>query len=479
MSELRKSLGLPTLIALGVAGVVGSSWIYTSSVFFDSYGAGGMILGLIGGAVLAACIALAYGRLTATIPRAGGEVVWTYTALGRPFGFATGWLHIGAYIASLAFYVTAFGTVLAKAFPGLQTIPLWTINDEPVHLPVLALGIVLTAVIFGLNWRGVQLGGQVQVVLFAAMLAIGLALAVTGFATGTPDNLFPAWRADQDPLGSTVRMVVPGITYLAGFSLVAIMAEEARVAPRLIGRAVVITVVGAVAFYVVVLAATAWVSPWEQTAAGKLGTITAFTDAGFPALGWAALGIAVLGLLTSFIGLFVASTRIVLALARAELLPPALGRIDARSGVPRNACVFIAVVTVVLGLLGPGAITWFLDAGGVFLGLVWVLVVAAYLILPRRFPNLRRPASALGLLPVVGAIGALAVIGFALWPGTDLSLVWPAEHLTLLGWVVLGAVLFAITRPRRPAEELQRRLLGEHAGTVLGEGRPRDNPSSG
>ena len=29
MSELKQSLGLPSLIALGVAGVVGSSWIYT------------------------------------------------------------------------------------------------------------------------------------------------------------------------------------------------------------------------------------------------------------------------------------------------------------------------------------------------------------------------------------------------------------------------------------------------------------------
>lgn len=59
MAELKKSLGLPSLIALGVAGVVGSSWIYTSSTFFADLGAGGMILGLLAGAALAACVALA------------------------------------------------------------------------------------------------------------------------------------------------------------------------------------------------------------------------------------------------------------------------------------------------------------------------------------------------------------------------------------------------------------------------------------
>ena len=112
MAELKKTLGFPSLIALGVAGVVGSSWIYTSSTFFADLGAGGMIVGLLIGAVFASFVALAYGELTSAIPRAGGEVVWGYTALGRSAGFATGWFHIGAYIASLSFYITALGTLL-------------------------------------------------------------------------------------------------------------------------------------------------------------------------------------------------------------------------------------------------------------------------------------------------------------------------------------------------------------------------------
>lgn len=53
MDDLRKSLGLLPLVALGAAGVVGTSWIYTNGEFFALYGAGGEIFGLMIAALLA------------------------------------------------------------------------------------------------------------------------------------------------------------------------------------------------------------------------------------------------------------------------------------------------------------------------------------------------------------------------------------------------------------------------------------------
>ena len=44
--HLRRSLSLPMLVALGTAGILGSSWVYTASAFFADYGAGGEIFGL-------------------------------------------------------------------------------------------------------------------------------------------------------------------------------------------------------------------------------------------------------------------------------------------------------------------------------------------------------------------------------------------------------------------------------------------------
>lgn len=466
MPELKKSLGVVSLLALGVAGVIGSSWIYTNSIFFDEYGAGGMIFGLAIGALLAGCVAIAYAELATDFPRAGGEVVYSYTAGGKGLGFTTGWALIGAYVSSLAFYVTAFGFLLADIFPGLQTIPLYTINDSTIYLPVLLIGVVLAFLVFVLNWFGVNLGAQVQVVLFAAIIIIGIALMIAGFSTGKPSNFWPAFGEGASPITDTLRFVVPAMTYLAGFGLVATLAEDAKISPRRIGRTVVLTVLIAGLFYCAVLLASAWVIPWEDVAKMELGTIDAFRSAGFPLLGWGAYLIAVLGLLTSFIGLFVASSRILVALGRARLLPPGLAKVHPKHGTPSAALIFVLVATLGLGWMGTGAVAWFLDTGGIYLGVVWIAVVLSKYLLPRRYPNLEYEyRSKVGWVPAIGAVGALLVIVFALWPGNESSLAWPAEYVILGVWIVLGIILYVVSKAM-PRERALQELLGDYYTTL-------------
>lgn len=460
--ELNKSLGFVALIALGVSGVIGSSWIYTNGSFFDKYGAGGMIFGLALGAIGAAFVALSYAQLTTLFPRAGGEVVFGYTILGRRVGFVVGWLLIGTYVSSMAFYFAAFGMLLDWVVPTMHALPVFSIAGQEVTLPVLVSGFVLALIFYLLNYFGVSLGAQVQTVLFAALVIIGLALVVVGFAHGSPSNFWPPFAPDQAPVPNIVRFVVPGMTYMAGFGLVAALAEDAKIEPGKIGRVVVVTVLAAGGFYCLVLTASAWVLPWQQVAQMEQGTIQAYTQAGFPLLGWGAFAIAILGMLTSFLGLYMATSRIVVAMARVNLLPACLARIHPRHRTPTNALLFLFVIIVALGCLGKAALTWFLDTGGIYLGLVWVIVVICQLRLRVTYPHLQAQSKVkAGFLPVIGAIGAALVIVLALWPGTNLSLVWPAEYIIVALWIVLGAVLYALNKPI-PDHEALSRLLGEY-----------------
>jgi APA family basic amino acid/polyamine antiporter len=469
MAELTKSLGLPRLIALGVAGVIGTSWIYTNGIFFSQYGAGGEIFGLAIAAVFVSFVAMSYAELASALPRAGGEVVYAYTAFNRPLAFAAGWLLIGAYVSSLAFYVTAFGFLLTDVFPSLESVPLYTINDTTVHLPVLAVGVVLALVVFALNWHGLSLGSSVQVLMFAVMLVVGLALVVVGFSQGSPANFWPPYAEGSDAVAQTTRFILPGLTFLTGFGLVAILAEDAKISPQRVGRAIVLTVVVAASFYCVVLLSSAWIIPWQETATMEQGTIDAFRSAGYDILAWGAYLISVLGLLTSFLGLFVATSRILLAMGRAGLLPAVLGRVDKRS-VPTPALTFTLIVTLALGWLGTGAIVWFLDTGGVYVGLAWAIGVLCLYRLPRRFPDLNRPYLVrLRWAPALGGVAAVLVIIYALWPGTDLSLVWPQEYVILGLWALLGVALYAVTRTPRDQKVL-RDLLGPYYAETFGRG---------
>jgi basic amino acid/polyamine antiporter, APA family len=55
---------------------------------------------------------------------------------------------------------------------------------------------------------------------------------------------------------------------------------------------------------------------------------------------------------------------------------------------------------------------------------------------------------------------AVLVILLMLVPGTDISLVWPAEYVILLAWFALGALIYAIV-PKERDEQALRALLGD------------------
>ncbi|WP_200900254.1 APC family permease [Rubrobacter aplysinae] len=473
-NDLRKSLGPLTLIALGAAGVIGTSWIYTNGIFFSDYGAGGMIFGLALGAILAGLVALSYAELAAKFPRAGGEVVYGYLGFNRRVAFIVGWLLIGAYVSSLAFYVTASGFLLADLFPFLTTIPLYTIADTTVYLPVLAVGVLLAASVCGINAYGMRLGGNTQLLLFGVILFIGAILAVVGFSSGSPSNFWPPYAQDGSPVPQTLRFVLPAMTFLTGFSLVAILAEDANLRPRNIGRVVVATIVVAGTFYCLVLLASAWVIPWQRTAQLEQGTIDAYRIAGFPALGWGAYAISVLGLVTSFLALFVATSRIMVALARAGLFPAMFATINERRGTPVNALIFTLSLALGLGWLGQGAITWFLDTGGVYIGLAWFMAVLCMYRVRRRYPDVDSPYHVrLSWLPLIGGVAAVLIIVFTLIPGTGMSLIWPQEYAILAVWVLLGTGIYALAPKEGRDRQAVRTLMGDEYHKVEGSRRVR------
>lgn len=472
-TELRKTISPLALIAIGAAGVIGSSWLYLGSEFFASFGAGGTILGFIVATLLAATIALSYSELAKAMPRAGGEIVYAYVAAGRLPAFVVGWFLIGSYAGIVAFYVTATGRLLSAVWPQLNTIPLYEIGGETIFLPILAIGFALTLVILALNWSGAGLSSRTELILFAIMCVIAVIVCVTAFANGSPDNLWPmfdsAVHGDTSPVLLTLMFVLPAFSFLTGFGIVAIMAEEAEASPKQIGRIVVLSVLLAGGFYAIVLIATAWLLPWQEIAGMTNGTIEAFQVAGFEAISMGAFAIGALGIITTFIAVFAAASRLMFALSRIELLPPWFGALDERTRTPRNALLFTAAVGLVLGSLGPGALVWFLNTGGVYIGIVWAFTVYALWAVRRRYPAMREKSSgALLWLSGLGALAALGVVAAALVPGTALSLRWPYEYLIIIAWVVLGTVLYFLSPRRMTRDTALDALLGSHRAD-LGE----------
>lgn len=447
MQNLTRHISFPRLLILGASSVIGSSWIYTNGIFFSKYGAGGEIFGFVLAMAITVLASLAFAELSSIFPRSGGPVVYSYLAFGKRWGFATGWAILGAYLSALSFYVTASSMLLATIWPQISHGPGYTIAGAHVSLMELAIGVAFTLFIFALNIRGTRLTAGVQAVLFGGLVILGGALIVTGFSQGSPKNFWPAFSTGSDPLLNIVRFVLPAMTFLTGWEVVTILAEEADMPPAKIGKAVVGAIVLAASYYIIVLLASAWVYPWQKTATFDMGSITAFTKAGFPLLGQAAFLIAFLGLFTSFIGLFTAAPRLILSLARAGLLPPRFASLSEKRGTPVNATILVLLFAIGFGWLGKGAMTYFLDLGGFFVAMAWAITAMSLWRIRRDYPDLnggfrlRRlwPSMLGGFLAVVIAIGTL-------YPKSPVALAWPTEYIMLAVWIGLGLLFYWLGR---------------------------------
>lgn len=454
MAKLKRTIGFGGLISLGAGGVIGSSWIYTNSQFFKAYGAGGEIFGLIIAAILAVMVSLSFAELSTIFTKSGGEVVYAYAAFGKRGALFAGWALIGAYLSILAFFVTASSLLIAYLFPEIATGPAYSFAGVKVHFWELIIGVSITLLVFGVNYFGARLTGNVQLVLLMGLLILGATLVIVGFTQGRLDHFWPAFYSHQNSLSSTIRFVLPAMTFLTGWESVAIMAEEAHLNKRLIGKVVVFSIVIAAGYYILVLMSSALIFPWQQTATLTMGTIDAFKAAGFPLLGTFAFIISFLGLTTSFLTLFAATPRLIFALARGRMLPAGLAKVHPKYGTPTNALWLVLVLVLGIGWLGKGALIYFLDIGGFLIALAWSFNALSLFKIRRAHPELKAGFHVKHpIFPAIGGLFAFSIAALTLIPGTPISLVWPYEYVVLGIWMVLGLIGFLTSRHAQPAPE--------------------------
>ncbi len=440
-NHLKQGINTLGLISLGAGGVIGSSWIYTNSQFFHKYGAGGEIYGLLAATILAICVSLSFAELATIYPKAGGEVVYAYEAFGKKGGLFAGWALLGAYLSALAFYVTASSFLLGEIFPQIVTGPAYRFAGVEVHYTELLLGVLITLIIFGVNYLGAELTSNVQIILFALLIILGIALIAVGFTHGHPTNFSPSFYPNQEKVPAIFRFILPAMTFLTGWESIGVMAEEVKTPARKIGRIVILAIFIAAAYYFFVLLSAAWVFPWKQTAQMQMGSIDAFKAAGFPQLGTAAYIISFLGLGTSFLALFSAAPRLIYSLAKKEILPRYFGKIHPKYGTPYRAVCLTLILVLGIGWMGEGALTYFLDIGGFLTALAWGVNAFNLVAIRHKHPQLRGGFHNKHLaLPVVGGIIAIFIALATLMPGTSVSLVWPYEYVVLGVWVVIGLV---------------------------------------
>jgi ethanolamine permease len=430
--------------------MVGTAWLVVMDDILDRGGPLGAILGFTAGAIMLLPIGYVYGHLVQAIPDAAGEAAYVSWFFPPVVSFATGWMVFLSYFLTCPFESLAAGRIVGYLIPSLNTIELYRLGGYPVYLPHVLLGLVITVVLVWLNYRGVHASARVAKTTTFTFLALVIVFASAGAVHGSMSNLRPGFSHSPAISILLVWQIVPWL--LAGFESVGKYAEEAS--PSFHGRnyftAIVLTIFVGMGFFWVVIAAVAYVAPWPTLKHYRqFPTALAFESALHAH--WIVVLImlaALVALLQAFNANLVASSRLMFALARRELLYPRLARVDPDTQTPWAAILAVGIASIVAMLLGEAALLPILNVGAVASAVAWMAGCGSYWCMKPRLRG--RMAAGFGML-----VTSLIILGKVLpfVPGHFTRYEW----LALAIWFGIGVALVlpvakTYSRPRREIE---------------------------
>ena len=446
-ARLGRTLSTVEYFTFGFGTMVGVGWLVLIDDWLGRGGPGGAMLAYLLGGLLLLPVAYTYTHLVRAMPDAGAEIAYTEAVFPRFVSFASGWLMVLAYAIVCPWEAVAIGNLLARQFPAMNTWPLYEVGGRMIYAPRLVCGLLLTAVITVVNYRGMKRSGTFQNVMTFGLLAVFAIFAVLGFARGDVRNLEPLF-AQTGGAGAWISIllvlqIVP--YYMTGFESIVKGSEEARPGydTRGFSRAILLALLAGALFYVIVVAVVSFIVPWREIVDGELGTEAAFERAfGSRTIAQLILFGAFLSLLKVFNGNFVASTRLILGVGRRGLVHPSLAKVHPRFGTPAVAVVAMGVLTAAASFLGDALLVPVSEVGSLAVGAGWMAACAAYLAWTRRSAKAGAARPIDRALAGVGVVVGAGIVLMKVVPAVPGSF-GPAEWIAFGGWVALGLAFWA------------------------------------
>src|SRR5215470_16761827 len=226
MPALARKLKLRHYFALAFGTMIGTGWLVLLDDWLGRGGPLGAMLGYAIGGVLLLPVGYVYGQWVLRLPDAAGEAAYTAEVFPPIVSYFTGWIMLLAYLIVCPWEAVAVGKVAAYVFPSLNSLPLYAIDKQPVFLPRLLLGVVLTVFLATLNYRGIRLSATFQQWTTSAVLAIFVLLLGFSGVRGSASNIHPLFSATPFVSMLLTIQIVP--YFLTGFESVPKVAEEAH-----------------------------------------------------------------------------------------------------------------------------------------------------------------------------------------------------------------------------------------------------------
>jgi APA family basic amino acid/polyamine antiporter len=445
---LRRSLGAFDLTLFGVGAIVGAGIFSSVGAMAagggEHLGAGpAIVLSFLLTAVACGLCALCYAEIASMVPVAGSAYTYAYVALGEIFAWIIGWDLIIEYAVGNIYVAQSWADYLRSFllgafgvdFPAWMATDLQTVAHDPtlraiapvLHTPFGALvvgfnlpALLIVGLLTVLLVRGVRESATVNAAIVILKLVLVVGFVLIGAAYVQPAHWHPF--APHGFRGVWTGASLAFFSYI-GFDAVSTLGEETRAPERDLPRGMLWSLGICTIVYVAVSAVMTGLVPYEQLATGD-PLSRALRVAGLDRVATVMSLGAVIAVTAVLLVFQLGQPRILYAMARDGLLPPAFGRVHPRYRTPALGTILTGVF---VGLM-PTFITQdqALELTNIGTLFAFLLVAIGVIALRVREPGRARPFRCPGypVTPVLASLACLALIAglpstnwwrFAIW----------------------------------------------------------------
>jgi len=437
--ELKRDLGLWSAVAIVVGTVIGSGIFIVPQTMVKLVGTPQLVFVVwVVGGLLSLAGALSYAELAAAMPQAGGEYVYLNEGYGPLWGFIYGWTQsVVAKSGSIAILATGFFQYFANFWPELDhvflilPIPIGA-HGSPLEIRYgQLLAMVLIFFLGVLNYFGVKVGGDVQVVVTILKVASIALIVVVGLGWGHPAAAIRTLPLAHLTVLGFFAALVKSLWAYDGWNNVSMVASEIRKPQRNLPLALIWGTVSVIVIYILVNMAYFHVLSPGQVANTNRVAATMMRQVAGPAGANLVSIAAMLSMFAALNGSILSGARVPYALARDGYFFSPMARVNAAHHTPGAAIMGLSAWGMIVVLSGTydQLLDYVIFASWILYG----MTAATVLVLRRKRPDLIRPYKTLGypVVPVLFVIMAVAIVISALYNS-------PRESLLGLGLILIG-----------------------------------------
>lgn len=398
--QLQKSLGIAAALSTVVGMVIGGGVFFKpQAVYTLTGGAPGLgILAWIIAGIMTITAGLTAAEVSAAIPKTGGMMVYIEEIYGKKLGFLTGWMQTVLFFPATA-------AAIAVMF-GQQAAIL--LNNPSLVMPM-SIGVILLVGI--LNTFGSKTSGTIQTVsTVCKLIPLGL-IIVFGFIKGSGDNpiMNPLVAEGIRPMGIIGQLLVAILFAYDGWINVGALAGEMKNPGKDLPKAIIGGLSIVMAINVVINLAYLWVLPASELAQ-YASPASIVAEKIFGPVGGKLINVGILvSVFGCLNGYLLTGPRIPYTLANQKVLPAMFGKLN-KHGVPANATLFMAVLSVIYAL--SGQFNLLSDLSMFAIWAFYTLTFIGVIKLRKTQPDLKRPYKVpfYPVIPIISICSGLFVV---------------------------------------------------------------------